>query len=155
MGWGLGILLAAGLQEAAVPGAEQALAAFRRPQPPVSAGAAAASAGATAMMDVSDGLLRDGARLARASGVHLDLDRQALSADRAGLAAVAQACDADPLAWVLTGGEDHGLLATFPPGTPLPPPFRTIGTVSAGAPQVTYGGAPPAVQRTGWDHFSP
>src|SRR5690625_3434135 len=48
--------------------------AFLRPRPPYRAGPAAARDGASAMMDVSDGLLRDAERLARASGVELRLD---------------------------------------------------------------------------------
>ncbi len=151
-GWAL---LAGGQQETGVPGAAEALTGFRRPQPPVAAGAEAAQAGATAMMDVSDGLLRDAGRMARASGVALDLDPDAFAGALVDLAAVAEVCGADPLAWVLTGGEDHGLLATFPAGVHLPVPFRRIGTVAAGAPQVTYGGRPPEVPGTGWDHFSP
>ncbi|WP_022918620.1 thiamine-phosphate kinase [Ruania albidiflava] len=151
-GWAL---LAAGQQATAVSGAAAALQAFRRPQPPVAAGARAADAGATAMMDVSDGLLRDSGRMARASGVHLDLDPAAFGSATAELADLAKLCAADPLTWVLTGGEDHGLLATFPAGTALPEPFRAIGSVGAGAAQVTYGGEAPSVPGTGWDHFSP
>ena len=148
-GWAL---LAAG-HEGTSAGARQALAGFRRPQPPVVAGVSAARAGATAMMDVSDGLLRDAGRIAAASGVHLDLDPAALTADVAALAELAAGCGRDPLAWVLTGGEDHGLLAAFPPGAALPEPFRPIGTVGDGPAQVTYGGQRPPVPGTGWDHF--
>jgi thiamine-monophosphate kinase len=63
--------------------------------------------------------------------------------------------------WVLTGGEDHGLLATFPAGADLPAPFRRIGRVrsagSAGAAAgvgVLVDGAPPQVASPGWDHFA-
>ena len=148
-----GWALLAGGHEATSAAARQALAAFRRPQPPVPAGAAAARAGATAMMDVSDGLLRDGGRIARAAEVSLDLDPTALSSDVAALADLAGHCGSDPFDWVLTGGEDHGLLATFPPGATLPEPFRVIGTVGDGPAAVTYGGQPPPVSGTGWDHF--
>jgi thiamine-monophosphate kinase len=55
-----------------------AVSAHRRPAPPYAAGPAAADAGATAMCDVSDGLLADAGHLARASGVDVDLDRAAL-----------------------------------------------------------------------------
>lgn len=149
-----GLALLAGGHETATAAAQQALAGFRRPQPPVLAGVAAARAGATAMMDVSDGLLRDAGRIAGASGVHLDLDPAALTGDVAGLADLAAVCGADPLSWVLTGGEDHGLLATFAPDTALPEPFRVLGAVREGPPQVTYGGGRPPVSGTGWDHFS-
>lgn len=155
-GWsaaGLDLLLAG------VPVVDPALvAAHRVPEPPLAAGPAAARAGATAMLDVSDGLLRDAMRLARASGVTLDLDApaDAFAADADRLAAAADALGADVATWLLTGGEDHGLLATFPPDVPLPTPFRRIGTVSAAADApVRVGGVPPRVASTGWDHFRP
>src|SRR6478735_8745524 len=58
-----------------------AVARQRRPEPPLAAGPEAAAAGATAMLDLSDGLLRDGGRIARASSVVIDLDPRALAAD--------------------------------------------------------------------------
>ena len=112
-----------------------AVTAHRRPTPPYAAGPAAADAGATAMCDVSDGLLADAGHLADASGVLLDLDRGSLAAlvDPAGpLPQVAAALGGDPMAWVLTGGEDHALLATFPAAADLPEPFVAIGVVEAG-----------------------
>lgn len=132
------------------------VAAYLRPVAPLAAGPDAARAGATAMMDVSDGLLKDAGRLARASGVRLDLDRGALAADVAALAPVARSLGADPWAWVLGGGEDHGLLATFPADAVVPQPFRPVGRVLAGAPDepaVTLDGGEPGVA-TGWDHFA-
>jgi len=140
------------------------VAVHRRPQPPLAAGPAAAAAGATAMLDVSDGLLRDGERLAAASRVVLDLDDPAgaLADDVAAVAGAAAELGADPTAWVLGGGEDHGLLATFPAGSTLPAGFRRIGVVRAaeavgaggGGPAgtVLVGGARPGVS-TGWEHF--
>jgi thiamine-monophosphate kinase len=127
-----------------------AVAAHRRPQPPYAAGPAAADAGATAMCDVSDGLLADVAHLAGASGVVMDLDRAALV--RACLEPpgpmqqVAAALGADPMAWVLTGGEDHALVATFPAGTALPDGWAEIGTVLAAGqdPAVLVSGEPAA-----------
>lgn len=130
--------------------------AYLRPQSPLAAGPDAARAGVTAMMDVSDGLLKDAGRLARASAVRLDLDRGAFAADVEALAAVARELGADPWAWVLGGGEDHGLLATFPAGAPLPAPFRAIGRVlpvGDDEPAVTLDGTDPGVA-TGWDHFA-
>lgn len=133
--------------------------AYRRPEPPLAAGPAAADAGATAMLDVSDGLLRDAGRIARASGVVLDLDdpARAFVDDLARVSEAAALLGADPREWVLTGGEDHGLLATFPPGTALPPPFRAVGRVSAvgtGTPRVLVEGRDPDVRTPGWDHFA-
>src|SRR4051794_22990395 len=108
-----------------------AVAAHRRPSPPYAAGPAAAEAGASSMCDVSDGLLADVAHLATASGVVLDLDRAALvrrCLEPPGpLQQVAAALGADPMAWVLTGGEDHALVATFPGGTELPNGWVGIG----------------------------
>jgi len=54
----------------------------RRPEPPVALGVAAAEAGATSMLDLSDGLARDAARVAKASQVSIALSRQALQAMR-------------------------------------------------------------------------
>lgn len=110
-----------------------AVAAHRRPTPPYAAGPAAAAAGATAMCDVSDGLLADAGHLATDSGVVLDLDREALEAaclvPDGPLHQVGTALGVDPLAWVLTGGEDHALVATFPADTPLPEGWVEIGSV--------------------------
>lgn len=103
-----------------------------RPRPPIADGVLAAVSGATAMLDVSDGLLLDAGRLADASGVRLDLDEPA-----------------HPMA--LAGGEDHALLATFPPGARLPGGFVPIGRVLSGE-GVTVEGSPP-VGRTGWDPY--
>ena len=64
-------------------------------------------------MDISDGLVRDGERMAAASGVVLDLDPDVLKKLAAPLEPAAGVLRADPLAWVLGGGEDHGLLAAL------------------------------------------
>jgi thiamine-monophosphate kinase len=88
------------------------------------------------MCDVSDGLLADAGHLAQDSGVVLDLDRAALvqtCLEPPGpLQQVGAALGEDPMAWVLTGGEDHALLATFPPDVPLPGGWSTVGVVRAG-----------------------
>ncbi|WP_175986505.1 thiamine-phosphate kinase [Microbacterium tenebrionis] len=117
-------------------GEASAVAAQLRPAPPIGLGPVAALAGATAMMDVSDGLALDAGRMAAASGVTIDLARSALGAEpeRA-----------------LAGGEDHALLATFPPDV-LPPGFRIIGTVRrAGQTGVLCDGEP--VDVAGWDPY--
>jgi thiamine-monophosphate kinase len=123
-----------------------AVTAHRRPTPPYAAGPAAADAGATAMCDTSDGLLADAEHLATASGVRIDLDRAALSRGflepPGPLQQVAAALGGDPMAWVLTGGEDHALVATFPADTALPHGFTAVGRVSAGAPGVRVDGVP-------------
>ena len=86
--------------------------AHRVPQVPYGSGTAAAAAGATAMIDISDGLLADLGHVAKASGVVIDIDRDRLEIAEP-LQAVAAATGTDPYALVLTGGEDHALAATF------------------------------------------
>lgn len=136
-----------------------AVAAYLRPESPLAAGVEAANRGATAMLDVSDGLLRDAGRLARASGVvvHLDEPLGAFPDDAAALADVAAGLGDDLATWLLTGGEDHGLLATFQPGTALPAPFRPIGRVAAATDDDPAGTVLVAGARwrgsPGWDHF--
>ncbi|MFM6963084.1 MAG: thiamine-phosphate kinase, partial [Micrococcales bacterium] len=85
----------------------------RRPLPPIAAGVTAAAAGATAMLDLSDGLSRDAARIAKASGVTVSFSRRDLQGFEAMLEEAARAIGANAFDWVLDGGEDHSLLATF------------------------------------------
>ncbi|MBN9214422.1 MAG: thiamine-phosphate kinase [Microbacterium sp. SCN 70-200] len=108
------------------------LAAQLRPTPPVALGPVAAAAGATAMMDVSDGLLLDATRMADASEVTLAL---APGLDEA----------------ALRGGEDHALLACFPSDRPLPDGFRAIGVLAARADAAVTIGGTPATGHLGWD----
>lgn len=106
----------------------------RRPLPPIADGPRAAAAGATAMLDLSDGLAIDAGRLARASRVTLSLE-----------------VDLDEVA--LHGGEDHGLLATFPADAALPGGFRRVGVVrERGDADLLRAGAP--VPTTGWDPYA-
>ncbi|WP_166849145.1 thiamine-phosphate kinase [Isoptericola sp. BMS4] len=159
-GVGGGAAEGAGPEGAGGPGgaAERCVAGYLRPRAPLAAGPAAADAGATAMLDVSDGLLRDAGRVAAASGVVVDLEAGALAAAAADVAPAARLLglgDDAALAWVLSGGEDHGLLATFPAGTELPAGFRRLGRVresAADGPRATVDGAVPSL-RPGWDHF--
>ncbi len=119
----------------------------RRPTARVAAGTAAAQAGATAMIDLSDGLLRDATRLARASAVALDLDPSALAERAARL----ESCIGEQGSeCVLSGGEEYSLLATFPAGADLPAGFRELGRVVQGE-GVSIGGEPQ--EPRGWDHF--
>jgi len=126
--------------------------AYRRPQPPYAAGPAAAAAGASALIDVSDGLLSEARHIADASEVSIDVHTAALTIPDE-LNAVASATGADALAFVLGGGEDHSLLAAFPPDVELPQGWTVIGTI--GEP----GGEPVTVDgkvyegSTGWTHF--
>jgi len=107
------------------------------PTAPIALGVVAARAGASAMMDISDGLVLDATRMAEASGVSIDLDGALKDDEEA-----------------LMGGEDHGLLACFPEGSALPEGFRAVGVVGApGEHVVTVGGEAPAVSRGGWDPY--
>lgn len=102
-----------------------------RPQPPIPAGVLANKAGATSMLDVSDGLARDASRIAKASGVTIQIESSALLGFIAVLEQAAMRLDLDAKNWVLFGGEDHSLLATFPQGVEIPKEFKQIGTVIA------------------------
>ena len=121
-----------------------------RPQPPVAAGIEAALAGATSMLDISDGLSRDADRIAKASGVTIAINRKDLQGYEAILEEPAMAISANAFDWVIDGGEDHSLLATFPRDAVLPRAFKAIGVVvKKGAYRVTLDGAP--LDEGGWD----
>lgn len=122
------------------------------PRGPVGEGVVAADHGATAMIDVSDGLLRDLDRVARASDVVLDLAEKAIDDFAARLAPavgadVAREC-------VLSGGEEHSLVATYPRVEDVPRGWVVIGSVTdrAGEAGVSVAGIPTAPR--GWDHFA-
>jgi thiamine-monophosphate kinase len=149
LGWSAAghALLAAGRAEP-----EPFVQAHRRPEPPYAAGPQAAELGATALVDVSDGLVQDLGHIAAASAVAIDLRTDFVAGDVAALAAAAEAVGADPVGWVLTGGEDHALAGCFPPEAWPPVPWRVVGTVGPGA-GVTVDGR--GYQGSaGWDHFA-
>lgn len=127
--------------------------AHRRPEPPYRAALAAARMGATSMTDVSDGLLADVGHLADASGVTIDVRRNALGPHQR-LIDVGSALGVDPWIWALTGGEDHAFAATFPKGQPLPEGWVAIGSVREGS-GMTVDGKPWSAEDgpTGWQAF--
>lgn len=120
------------------------------PEPPYGQGRAAADAGATSMTDVSDGLMADLGHIARASDVGIDLSSESLSTDRDPLAAAGVALGVDPLDWVLGGGEDHSLVATF--GGSPPEGWQVIGQVLDGPARVLLDGKP-WHGAPGWESF--
>lgn len=118
-----------------------------RPHPPIHAAIAAGITRATAMMDVSDGLSLDAARLGRASGVTLDFQSALLEKSfgvQDGVSLTVQE--------LMIGGEDHGFLATFPAGLAVPEPFVVIGSVTERSADVLLDGKPFTV--AGWDPFA-
>lgn len=124
--------------------------AYRRPEPPYDAGRVAAEAGATSMIDISDGLLAEAGHLAADSGVAIDVHTAAFDIPEP-LHAVGAALNASPMEFMLGGGDDHALLATFPDVASVPAGWAAIGAVSEGAGVTvdgsTYDGP------TGWTHF--
>jgi thiamine-monophosphate kinase len=166
-------LLTAGLAEPA-----SLLAAHHRPRPGYQAGPEAADLGATSMIDISDGLVADLGHVAQASGTGIGIDTARLVPGPDLLAAAAvlgpashpgqaagggpasgaaaggapgEAALAPPLSWMLTGGEDHALAATFPPDARLPARWTVLGQVHAGH-GVTVDGRPWR-GRPGWEHY--
>lgn len=129
------------------------------PRPPWRSGPLAADAGATALVDVSDGLVTDAGRVAGASSVHLDLDGAVLR-DRFAAGSLTDLLGAEEaMRQVLAGGEEHSLVGCFPAGADLAripgAPWVVIGAVhEAGGqgPRLTVDGVAP--QARGWDHFA-
>ncbi len=126
--------------------------AHRFPVIDYTAGPRAAVAGATAMIDVSDGLLADLGHIADASGVAIDVDSAALDVAEP-LQAAAAAYNVDPKVWMLTGGDDHALVACLPADVDVPDGFLEIGRVGEGSAQVTVDGAEPEGPG-GFTHFA-
>lgn len=125
--------------------------AHRRPAPPYDEGPRAAGLGATAMVDVSDGLVSDLGHVAAASGVVVRLDSDAFHVPQE-FKDTARALNADPLQWLLTGGDDHALAATFPADVDLPMAWSVVGRVEAGE-GVVVDGEPWTGRPGGWRSF--
>lgn len=127
-----------------------AVEAHRVPHPPYAAGPQAAGAGATSMTDISDGLLADLGHIAEASKIAINLDSSSFEIPEP-VATVGEALGADPLSFILTGGDDYALVATFSSQATVPTGWTRVGTVSDGSgvtvDGATYDGA------TGHQHF--
>ncbi|WP_084702017.1 thiamine-phosphate kinase [Cryptosporangium arvum] len=123
--------------------------AHRVPSVPYAAGPVAADLGATAMTDVSDGLVADLRSIAVASGVSIEITTDVLEVTPQ-MRDAAAALGVDPVRWLLDGGEDHALIASFPAGIELPEPWLTLGRVVRGR-GVYVNGQPSDDQ--GFDHF--
>ena len=148
--------LSSGIDEDA---AREALRRHRRPEARLAEGRLLAEAGATAMLDISDGLGVDAERLARSSDVAIEIDLDRLPIDPSA-AALASALGSDPRLMAWSGGEDYELLVALPPATAertaasLPAGLTVIGHARAGAPSATarVGGEPLAVEHSGYLH---
>jgi thiamine-monophosphate kinase len=129
------------------------------PRAPIALGTVAAQAGATAMLDVSDGLVLDARRLAVASGCAVSFDPAAIAREARALLDTDAVVGDRAAGFVLSGGEDHALLATFPADAPLPPGFRALGTVveaasaRGGRPDALIGDRPHSALG-GWDPYA-
>ena len=125
---------------------ERAVDSQHHPVSPIPAGEVARQHKASSMLDLSDGLVKDAGRVAAASGVQMRLDRAAVDAFAEPLLPLARLLLAigerneageSPASlartFVLVGGEDHGLLATFP--GEVPEEFVPLGACVADAPE--------------------
>ena len=117
-GAGAGLALLEGRIEAAAAGVPTGEAAqlhrrYARPEPRLAAGRALGTLGATALIDISDGIATDARHLARRSGVVIELAAAALPRD-GGVDAVAIALGDDPARLAATAGEDYELCACVP-----------------------------------------
>ena len=127
---------------------EPLVAAHQVPELTPGRGVVARAAGACAMTDNSDGLIRDLTQLAEASGVGVDLASNAIAPDRL-LVQAGELLGVDPWEWVLGGGEDHTLIGTIEGSAPVG--FRSIGAVSRKQ-GVRIDGSAPATEK-GWESF--
>ncbi|WP_189350048.1 thiamine-phosphate kinase [Zhihengliuella salsuginis] len=107
-----------------------------RPRPRIGAGAVARASGAHAMLDLSDGLVRDAERIADASGVSIRLESASLEHELRKLHEAAGSTGVDPWKWVLTGGEGFALFAAFDADADLPEDWCFVGRAEPGEAEV-------------------
>lgn len=108
---------------------------------------------ATAMSDISDGLVSDARNIARASKVDLNFDTKSLedSPDFKDLEELAIELGVDVYDWIFSGGEDHFFIATVPEKYADKNLGIEVGKVVAGSGLITIDGV--QTQRAGYQHF--